>query len=219
MRCPACGDKITEDEISQIVDEHTFLKYQQFLFLATLRSEPNCRWCPNPNCSHPVISSPSSLSSVLNCEKCQTVFCRDCRGFWHPDRTCEQNLKEKKKDKSELKSEKKQHKSSKKCPGCGVYIDKFEGCNHITCTYCKFEWCWVCGKEFRPDHYFNTPCKGLQFTKHPHLKRAGQKSLRVGKISLLAVGLGIGGVIALAVAIPVVCVGGPIYGGYKMAKK
>ncbi|MFM7853917.1 MAG: hypothetical protein ACKO96_18840 [Flammeovirgaceae bacterium] len=31
------------------------------------------------------------------------------------------------------------------CPMCSVKISRTEGCNHMTCAFCKFEWCWVCG--------------------------------------------------------------------------
>jgi len=217
IRCPTCGDKIQENEIQQLVDDHTFTKYQQFLLEASLRSDPNCRWCPNPGCSHPVVGNP--LDSQLTCEKCLTHFCYNCRDYWHPDETCQQAQKAKKKTKDEIKSEKKQVRSGKKCPCCGVFINKFDGCNHITCVYCKFEWCWICEQEFLADHYFDTKCKGLQFAKHPRLKRAGQKTLKVGKYSLITVGLGVGGLVAVAILIPTTLIGLPVYGGYKLIKR
>jgi len=155
----------------------------------------------------------------MSCEKCSTQFCFNCRDFWHPDKTCQQAQKKKKKSRNDIKSEKRQLRSGKKCPCCGVYINKFEGCNHITCTYCKFEWCWICGQEFRPDHYFETKCKGLQFTNHPRLKRAGRTTLKVGKYSLIAFGIGVGGLIALAILIPAACISLPIYGGYKLSER
>lgn len=33
------------------------------------------------------------------------------------------------------------------CPGCGVYVEKSYGCNHITCQ-CGAHFCFVCGKRF-----------------------------------------------------------------------
>jgi len=127
--------------------------------------------------------------------------------------------KQKKKSKTDIKSEKKQVRSGKKCPCCGVFINKFDGCNHITCVYCKFEWCWICEQEFLPDHYFDTKCKGLQFTKHPRLKRAGRKTLKVGAYSVITVGVGICGLITVAVLIPTALIGLPVYGGYKLLKR
>jgi hypothetical protein len=37
----------------------------------------------------------------------------------------------------------------KRCPGCGFGIEKTEGCNHMTCTSCRFQFCWGCGGKYR----------------------------------------------------------------------
>ena len=34
---------------------------------------------------------------------------------------------------------------SKPCPGCGIYVSKTDGCNHMKCTNCQQCFCWVCG--------------------------------------------------------------------------
>ncbi|KYQ99685.1 hypothetical protein DLAC_03623 [Tieghemostelium lacteum] len=34
----------------------------------------------------------------------------------------------------------------KKCPGCGIMIYKFDGCNKIKCTFCKVSSCYLCSK-------------------------------------------------------------------------
>ena len=49
----------------------------------------------------------------------------------------------------------------KHCPGinettkevCGVAINKKGGCNHITCTACHSDWCWLCVKTYG-DHIY-----------------------------------------------------------------
>lgn len=49
----------------------------------------------------------------------------------------------------------------KYCPGidestkkvCGVAINKNGGCNHITCTACHSDWCWLCVKTYGDDIY------------------------------------------------------------------
>jgi hypothetical protein len=33
---------------------------------------------------------------------------------------------------------------SRKCPGCGMATIKNEGCNKMTCGYCRAAWCWKC---------------------------------------------------------------------------
>ena len=35
----------------------------------------------------------------------------------------------------------------------------------MTCVECKFQWCWLCQKEYKYGHYDYGSCKGLQFEK------------------------------------------------------
>ena len=51
----------------------------------------------------------------------------------------------------------------KNCPKCTIITEKNSGCNHITCTNCNFQWCWLCNEEYTPDHFNQGKCKGYQF--------------------------------------------------------
>ena len=50
-----------------------------------------------------------------------------------------------------------------------MYTEKNEGCNHMTCASCKYQWCWLCEGQYIYGHYDTGKCKGHQFTKTDNL--------------------------------------------------
>lgn len=49
---------------------------------------------------------------------------------------------------------------SKPCPHCNVPIEKFEGCNKVTCFKCNTYFCWICSSQLdhgNPYLHFNDP--------------------------------------------------------------
>ena len=48
--------------------------------------------------------------------------------------------------------------NTKICPNakCGVPIEKNQGCNHMKCGTCKFDFCWKCMTEWKGhDSWYN----------------------------------------------------------------
>ncbi|CAF5141144.1 unnamed protein product [Rotaria sp. Silwood1] len=40
-------------------------------------------------------------------------------------------------------------KNTKRCPLCHSFIEKISGCDHMTCTICKHQFCWICLADYR----------------------------------------------------------------------
>lgn len=68
-----------------------------------------------------------------------------------------------------------------RCPKCGIWVVKAEGCNSVQCrytltqlfmeSYCKFLWCWLCRSQVDAKHYlpFNPfGCPGLVIIIYNH---------------------------------------------------
>ena len=45
----------------------------------------------------------------------------------------------------------------------------------MTCTSCKYQWCWLCEGEYKYGHYTQGACNGHQFTKANYLTDIEQK--------------------------------------------
>jgi len=193
---PACSESIPDGDIRALTDDEDYQKYKRFRELTELNSQATCRWCPKPDCETAVIANPDDPEfPCISCTKCSFQFCYDCSCDWHPNLTCKENAKLNKSSKDK-KSEKwrKSHKV-RKCDQCGMDIQKDSGCNHMKCTRCGYEFCWICMNQFTPDHYINSTCAGLQFTAHPIAKK------RLKKLRNIVVGA-----VVIIIAVPIVLV-------------
>jgi ariadne-1 len=86
---------------------------------------------------------------------CSTAFCFDCSSEPHAPASCEV-----KREFTVQVGRLKAHIDSVElktipCPGCGVPITKNGGCNHMTCSQCDHEFCWICLSANWQDHVCN----------------------------------------------------------------
>jgi hypothetical protein len=172
-----CQVKLTEQFIYSHLrgDKKLEQKYEDFKIKSSIANDPNKKFCPTPNCK-------SFLKKELDNKfvSCQNghQWCYECLKDWHKDSTCEEIQ-----DKDfQIWSK---GKILKRCPNCKIYTEKNEGCNHMTCTECKYQWCWLCEGKYEYGHYGDSgPCKGLQFKKINYLSeltKAEQERLKERK--------------------------------------
>lgn len=152
MHCPGvtgtsnnvCSQQLSVPLMQELVDAEIMDKYQRFV---QMRSNPSFRQCPF--CGHGQVANPKSPK--VTCEKCQQVYC-----FFHANAhqgtSCrvfnKRTRKEFKRDRGFLMD------TSVKCPSCSAPITKSSGCNHMTCTVCAAEFCYLCqGRNFDGFHY------------------------------------------------------------------
>jgi len=160
--CPAfqCTAKIPEDLVRRLLTSEEVAKLERFRTEKELESDPAFRWCPKPGChGHATITD---LRAPLSCSVCALLYCAYCHSPWHPGKDCPEGQDR------QLDEWLKEAKA-KFCPRCKMRVEKNEGCMHMTCTSCKYEWCWRCGDDFHNHdncvaevkrHWANIPLMG-----------------------------------------------------------
>jgi ariadne-1 len=98
------------------------------------------KWCVGKGCNMICeIPDGSVLGIDVTCYKCKTAFCFDCTKPAHQPANCE-----------DIEAWKDWLKANAKpCPKCKAPISKKQGCMHMTCPQCKYEWCWLCEGDYK----------------------------------------------------------------------
>ena len=157
-----CKEIVTEDFILNHIKDNQNLveKYNKFKKRAEIISDKNKKICPKADCDS--FLSKSKTSKYVKCENGHE-YCFECLNPPHGNKPCDLKL-----EKQFMKWKK--GKRVKRCPRCQMYTEKNEGCNHMTCVSCKYQWCWLCEGEYKYEHYKSGRCKGQQFTRADNLK-------------------------------------------------
>lgn len=113
-------------------------------------------YCPFKDCSEMLLDEDEGREDVREseCPSCHRLFCASCHVTWHPGVGCEEfqtmNVDERGRE-DLLVRELANKKRWKRCPRCRFYVEKRDGCLHITCR-CKFEFCYACGAKWTSSH-------------------------------------------------------------------
>lgn len=139
-----CNVLVPEELVLKLLNRPQMrTKYQHFAFNDYVKSHPELRFCPGPNCQV-IIRSKEQSPKKATCDTCKAVFCFLCGMDYHAPTDCKVIKKwlTKCADDSETANYISAH--TKDCPKCHICIEKNGGCNHMQCFSCKHEFCWMC---------------------------------------------------------------------------
>ncbi|XP_029957899.1 ankyrin repeat and IBR domain-containing protein 1 [Salarias fasciatus] len=176
--CPAfdCYQLVPVEVIESVVSREMDRRYLQFDIKAFVENNSAIRWCPEAGCERAVrlstqgpgtstsdpLSFPLLRAPAVDCGKGH-LFCWECRGEAHEPCDCEtwkmwlQKVTEMKPEELAGVSEAYEDAAnclwlltnSKSCANCKSPIQKNEGCNHMQCAKCKYDFCWICLEEWK----------------------------------------------------------------------
>jgi ariadne-1 len=139
--CPQhdCGERVVYEDIES-VDPELLPRWDNDLIASFVTMDDLYRRCPGPDCQ--VIAHLSELTSqTVVCEQCSTAWCFQCGNLPHRPAKCDDFDSWNEIFGSSTFWVK---KNAKPCPSCSVPIEKSQGCNHMKCTQCGFDFCWLC---------------------------------------------------------------------------
>ncbi|XP_009292721.1 ankyrin repeat and IBR domain-containing protein 1 isoform X2 [Danio rerio] len=174
--CPAydCFQLVPVEVIESVVSREMDKRYLQFDIKAFVDNNPAIHWCPVARCERAVrltrpgpgasdpLSFPLLKAPAVDCGKGH-LFCWECLGDAHEPCDCEtwkmwlQKVSEMKPEELAGVSEAYEDaanclwllSNSKPCANCKSPIQKNEGCNHMQCAKCKYDFCWICLEEWK----------------------------------------------------------------------
>jgi hypothetical protein len=160
ITCPGegkkCESKFPPNFIFEIVDEKMKNKFWQFNFKKYIVDMGDKFFgCPTADCQYGIEIDEKNppTNSKFSCQLCNKKYCLKCKCEYHEGKTCSE-FKGKKNNKDEENFlEYAKREKIKMCPKCKTWIEKIDGCNHMTCSKCKYEFCYICGEPTKtPTH-------------------------------------------------------------------
>jgi IBR domain. len=141
LRCPElnCRQAISPDDIAQItandqdiIDAITRIRHREQIV-----TQPNFRECPTPNCTHHFTSNTNNVHT-MTCPECNVRYCSDCL-HEHPNTITCQQIRQNNRANNEWIEQ-----NTQPCPQCHTPIERTEGCLHMICRNCRYQFCWNC---------------------------------------------------------------------------
>ena len=156
IKCPnpECDKALTDKEIVQLIGYDADLKRKYDRFRLDYVKDGNKKACPRC-CLITEHKLPRKFrlkeSDVkLKCTSCDLEWCFKCHAPWHEGLTCKAFRTGDKQFHQWTEGRVRSVPNCQKCPICRVYIERSDGCNHMTCRRCGTEFCYLCGEMFVP---------------------------------------------------------------------
>eukprot|EP00027_Filamoeba_sp_ATCC50430_P015595 CAMPEP_0168576548 /NCGR_PEP_ID=MMETSP0413-20121227/20294_1 /TAXON_ID=136452 /ORGANISM="Filamoeba nolandi, Strain NC-AS-23-1" /LENGTH=371 /DNA_ID=CAMNT_0008610207 /DNA_START=163 /DNA_END=1275 /DNA_ORIENTATION=+ len=152
-----CHLLLNKESVTKLADADTAKRYRYFFnktFVEVHKRFTRFTYCP-AQCGHVVMNTSEvelKPKDVVECV-CSKKFCFHCGLEYHNPVKCKQMREWSKENASDQESLNLVMAIAKPCPNqdCGIAVDRTEGCNHMTCQKCGYEWCWQCRGPWK-DH-------------------------------------------------------------------
>ncbi|URE23905.1 Phosphatidylinositol-4-phosphate 5-Kinase [Musa troglodytarum] len=137
VKCPEieCKGVLRPELCQDIVPADVFSRWETALCESMVLASQRF-YCPFKDCSALMVDDGQETVRQSECPNCQRLFCAQCKVGWHSGLSCEEfkmlGTDERGRDDLMLMKIAKD-KRWKRCPRCRFFVEKTQGCMHITC--------------------------------------------------------------------------------------
>lgn len=154
----SCKKNISYLSIQKILGDEYLDDLLKYSLLDCLNNTNNLQIsdCPQADCENVILTNQAGTLLEDNVNSSENVtclqwhkFCLNCKREVHSPIPC--SLLKTWMNKLDEGNESLNwvFNNTQPCPSCDVDIEKMEGCNHVKCGVCKFEFCWICHKDWK----------------------------------------------------------------------
>ncbi|KAL3235045.1 hypothetical protein RNJ44_02833 [Nakaseomyces bracarensis] len=159
ITCMSCSLALRNDDIDKVMGTAFSAKLMDSSIKSFVQKHNrNYKWCPFADCKCIIYLKDLSLwpeysrlhySPFVECNS-KHRFCFNCSFEVHAPADCKVTNAWVKKARKESENLNWVLSHTKECPECSVNIEKSGGCNHMICSSCKHEFCWICEGAWAP---------------------------------------------------------------------
>ena len=158
IKCPftACQHKNALPDYIRVLTSPQIVRIYDSLAKKYCQTTSDIRNCPNTNCNNYGFLCPKACDEFVRCSACNTEW-EDVSQYttWKKTQIMFRSFFAKR---NEFSSNIFEEIFTNLCPKCDVHIQKNGGCMHMTCSKCKFEFCWLCKQQWKA--HFPITCGG-----------------------------------------------------------
>lgn len=146
VECANCSLLMPEDLIQKFLQDYPLLQDHFNRLVIDAQRDPLAKTCPNCCAQNRV---KSQRAKQVTCHECQFIWCFRCHAPWHKGLTCKDFKQGSKMFKKWTKGTTRGVANARPCPKCKVFIQRLEGCDHMSCPRCRTSFCYLCGERIR----------------------------------------------------------------------
>lgn len=172
--CPdqQCRVLVSQALFKQLLEKELYRKYEGFSVSEFVEAQERLlKYCQGPGCESFIEKKTSHAIRDVQCTECETEFCFQCGNEAHTPIDCRLLQQWKDRMNSSDDSTAWIKLNTKNCPKCKTAIEKNQGCMHMTCSKCCYEFCWICLKNYY-GHYscLNEDTESEEYKKNNNSK-------------------------------------------------